>query len=234
MYDYEKLKNTLQTLSEEKHRDFHRKLVPNIKDNLIILGIPVPRLRKLAKEILSECDNIDDYFACVGHTFYEEIMLQGIVIGYLSCDHRKKLHYISAFVPNISDWAVCDTFCSSIRIPKTEKQSFYEYLSPYLYGENEFAVRFGVVMLLQNYVCDEFIVRTLDTLKNIRNNQYYVQMALAGAWSVCYIQYPEQTLSVFAEKSLDRFVQNKAIQKCRESLRITDNDKKRLLSYKIK
>ena len=234
MYDYDRLKNTLKNMSDKKHRDFHRSLVPNAKDTIAFLGIPIPKLRKLAKEILAECKNIDDYFTCVGNEFYEEIMLKGIVTGYLRCDYTNKCCYISAFVPYITDWAICDTFCSSIRIANADKERFLQFLEPYLNSEDEFFVRFGVVMLIRNYICDDFIAATLEKLKTLHHTQhYYIQMAVAWALCECYIKYPQLTLSLLKEKSFDAFIQNKAIQKCRESFRVSQSDKSMLLQYKI-
>ena len=233
MYDYPQLKITLQNMADKKYRDFHQKLVPDVKNQMLFLGIPIPKLRKLAREILAECDNIDDYFCRAGNEFYEEVMLRGIVTGLLKCDYQKKLAYITDFVPLITDWAICDTFCSSIRIAHADKENFYGFLQPYFTSEKEFSVRFGVVMLLRNYVCEDWIAVTLDTLKTVTHKAYYVQMAVAWALCECYIKFPEQTLQLFQAKTFDKFVQNKAVQKCRESRRVSDEDKIRLLQYRF-
>ena len=58
-------------------------------------------------------------------------------------------------------------------------------------------------------------------------------MARAWALSVCFIKQRDKTLELFKTMSLDRETQNKAIQKCRESLRVSPEDKQMLLSLKI-
>ena len=228
--DYNILLQKLESMADKKHQEFHNSLVPDVNN---ILGIPVPKLRILAKELIKECNNIDTYLSYVSNKYYEELMLKGIVIGYIKCDWQKKLEYIESFVPQIYDWAVCDTFCSGIKPPKSELSSFRNFIEPYLHSDNEFQIRFAVVILLQKYVSAEYIKSTLQALQNIKNDKYYVKMAVAWALSVCYIKYPDLTTNVFSEYKLDKWVQNKAIQKCRESLRVTPEQKDMLLKFKI-
>ena len=128
---------------------------------------------------------------------------------------------------------MCDTLCCCIKIPKKEKESFRAFLNKYLESEKEFEVRFGLVMLFRNYTESGYIKSTLNAIKNSVSKDYYSQMGAAWALSVCYVKFPEDTLELFAEKSLDRFVQNKAIQKCRESLRVSQANKEKLKQYRI-
>ncbi|MEF2919070.1 MAG: DNA alkylation repair protein [Acutalibacteraceae bacterium] len=229
--DYNNLLTQLEGLADKKFGEFHSKLVPDVNN---VLGISVPKLRKVAKELIDSCNNIEEYFALVGNKYYEETMLQGIIIGYLKCSWDKKLEYIKDFIPKIKDWAVCDIFCGGIKPPKNEFDSFRNFTKKYLCSSQEFQVRFGVVILLQKYINDDYISSTLLSLENTKHNGYYVQMAVAWALSICYIKYPQQTMKVFEKRTLSRFVQNKSIQKCRESLRVTAEDKEMLLKYKIK
>ena len=231
--NYQALIARLEGLAYEKYSKFHSNLVPGVREEKEILGISVPKLRAVAKELVKNCDDIDGYLLQPVGRYYEELMLKGIVIGYVKCPWDKKLEYIKIFVPQISDWAVCDIFCGGIKPPKEELYSFREFVAPYLYSKNEFEIRFAVVILLQKYICEEYITSTLQTLKNIEDNRYYVQMAVAWAISVCYVKFPELTLALFKEKCLYKEVQNKAIQKCRESRRVSDIDKTMLLKYKM-
>ena len=57
-------------------------------------------------------------------------------------------------------------------------------------------------------------------------------MAVAWAISVCYVKFRDKTLKLLKIKELDIFVQNKAIQKIRESFRVSDEDKEMLKKYK--
>ena len=229
--NYNELLQQLKELADPKYQKFHSGLLPSV-DN--ILGVSVPKLRKLAKELINSCDNIDDYLTLAGTEYYEETMLEGIVISYVKCSWNKKLEYIKDFVPKINNWAVCDAFCGGIKSPQNRLENFRDFIEPYLHSENEFYVRFGVVMLMQKFIMDDYIDSTLHSLEQITRSEYYIQMAVAWALSVCYVKFPQQTLALFKQYSLQPAVQNKAIQKCRESLRVSKADKAMLLNYKIK
>ena len=198
-----------------------------------MLGIPVPKLREIAKQIIKNCDDTDSYLYLCGDKYYEELMLKGIVIGCMPCCWDKRLEYIKEFVPLIYDWAVCDTFCSGIKPPKSKLDDLRHFIEPYLNSDKEFEIRFAVVILLQKFVTEEYIFSTLSALQKISSEKYYVKMAVAWALSVCYIKFPQLTEELFAKYTLDSWVQNKAIQKCRESLRVSKQDKELLLKYKI-
>lgn len=231
--DYQALIVQLEGLANEKYSKFHSTLVPGVQEEKEILGISVPKLRSVTKELVKNCDDIDGYLSYSTDRYYEELMLKGIVIGYVKCPWEKRLEYIKAFVPQISDWAVCDVFCGGIKPPKEKIASFRKFVVPYMNSDKEFEIRFAVVILLQKYICEEYIISTLQALKNIEDNRYYVQMAVAWAISECYVKFPELTLTLFKEKCLSKEVQNKAIQKCRESRRVSDIDKTMLLKYKM-
>ena len=79
-----------------------------------------------------------------------------------------------------------------------------------------------------------YIDDLLKIYESIENKAYYVKMAVAWALSVCYIKFPEKTLAFFKENTLDDWVQNKAIQKCRESFRISKEEKEFLNTLKRK
>lgn len=231
--DYRGLIAQLEDLADERYSKFHSNLVPGVQDEKIILGISVPKLRTVAKELVKSYNNIDGYLSQPLGKYYEELMLRGIVIGYIKCPWEKKLEYIRDFVPNISDWAVCDIFCGGIKPQKERLTEFRAFIELYLHSDKEFEIRFAVVILLQKYINEDCIATTLQALKNIKDNRYYVQMAVAWALSVCYVKFPKATLELFKEKCLLKEVQNKAIQKCRESRRVSNIDKNMLIKYKI-
>ena len=57
----------------------------------------------------------------------------------------KKLTLLTAFVPAMDNWAVCDTICCNIKWIK-DKNILWEYLQPYYESDREFHVRFALVM----------------------------------------------------------------------------------------
>mgnify|MGYP003305544549 CR=1 FL=1 len=59
-----------------------------------------------------------EYLICnICDAYYEEIMLKGMIIGLNKKLEWKNIErYINEFVPKIDNWAICDTFCSSLKI----------------------------------------------------------------------------------------------------------------------
>lgn len=124
--NYKMIKERLLELAEDGYREFSASLTPG-KDN--ILGVRLPALRKLAKEIAK--GDFRQYLKEAKDDTFEEVMLQGMVIGACKADIEEVLHLTANFIPKIDNWAVCDSFCSSLKITKTLKQSmgFFNSLS---------------------------------------------------------------------------------------------------------
>lgn len=227
----------LLELSDEKYREFHSGLVPG-KDN--ILGVRIPKLRAFAKEICREDRrhwlSLNKETLRDKEVLYEEILLYGLVIaGGRDTSFEELLENIREFVPYIDNWAVCDTFCASLKQTKKHKKEMWEFLQPYLKGDGEYFIRFGVVMLLDYYVEEEYLQRLFSVFDSIHHEGYYVKMAVAWALSVCYVKFPKETMEYLADnRALDDFTYNKAIQKTCESYRVEPAQKEKLKKMKRK
>ena len=214
-------------MADEEYRKFSSSLIPNV-DN--ILGVRLPELRKLAKNIAK--GDWRTYLAQADNRYFEETMLQGLVIGYAKTDIEERLRYVADFVPRIDNWSVCDSFCTGLKFTKNHRSLMWDFLQPYLSSDKEYEIRFGVVMLLLYFVEDEYIERGLQWMDRIRHEGYYVKMAVAWAISVCYVKYPEPTMAFLKNNTLDDFTYNKALQKIIESLRVDSGTKHVLRSMK--
>ena len=223
------IKERIAELADEKYRQFHSGLVPGA-DNIV--GVRLPKLRKLAQE-LSQGD-WREYILTAHSDYYEEIMLQGLVIGYAKTDIEEVLRYVAAFVPKIANWGICDSFCNSLKITKKHMARVWQFLQPYLRSQQEFELRFGIVMLLSYFVVDEYIDRVLLILDSAKHEGYYVKMAVAWAISICFIKYPDKTLLYLKQSTLDDITYNKALQKITESFQVDKEMKIMIRSMKRK
>ena len=95
-------------------------------------------------------------------------------------------------------------------------------------------VRFAIDVLLQFFLDENFTPEVFALAKSIASDEYYVNMALAWFWSFALIKRYEETLPIIESERLPEFVHNKAIQKARESYRISDERKQYLNTLKIK
>ena len=83
--------------------------------------------------------------------------------------------------------------------------------------------------MLDFFINEEYIDQVLEILGKVRHEGgYYVKMAAAWAVSVCYVKFPEKTEVFLRKNLLDDFTHNKAIQKIRESYRVSKEEKERL------
>ena len=79
-----------------------------------------------------------------------------------------------------------------------------------------------------------FVEEALKILQAMKHEDYYVKMGVAWAISIFYIKQPQLTLPLLQENNLDDFTHNKAIQKIRESFRVSKEDKEMLNGLKRK
>jgi len=223
------IRQTIFDLSDAEFQKFQSKSCPNVNN---IIGVRMPLLRNLAKELAKKdwgtflCTSPNDYF--------EEIILKGMVIGYVNTDIETILEYVYNFIPKIDNWAVCDSFCSGLKFTKLNMERLWEFLKPYLNSNEEFELRFAIVMLLDFYIIDEYIDRVLILLDQIKHDGYYVKMAVAWALSICYIKYPDKTMVYLKNNTLDNFTYNKSLQKITESLRVDKETKSIIKNMKRK
>ena len=217
------IKAKLKSLAEDEYRKFTSALIPG---DAVILGVRLPLIRNMAKEIAQ--GDWRGYLAAAQDEYFEEIMLQGHVIGLVKTDVEERLGLIAAFVPKIKNWSVCDSFCAGLKFVKKNKERVWEFLQPYLSSEQEFDLRFAVVMMMDYFIEEEYIDRVFRLLDGIEHEGYYVKMAVAWALSVCYVKFPERTMAYLQQNELDDFTYNKALQKIIESNRV-DNEAKDLI-----
>lgn len=227
-YSLEKIRKILLENSDEKYRKFSSSLIPNT-DNL--LGIRIPFLRKFAKSIAKTC--AEEFLREKNCEYFEETMLQGMVIGLVKTDIAQRFELIKDFLPKIKNWSVCDCFCCGLKFTKDNRKEVLEFLKPYIKSENEYEVRFAAVMLLDYFVNEEYIDTTLALLNEFTHEAYYAKMAVAWAISICYINYPDKTFEFLKRTKISPWVFNKSIQKITDSTKIGKDLKDKVRNLKI-
>lgn len=224
----QKIKEQLFELADEKYKEFHGGLCPGTNN---IIGVRVPILRNYAKELVRE-HQTEELLKQIDNQYYEEIMLQGMVIGLAKEDFKILQRKIEEFVPKIDNWAICDVFCAGLKVTKKHKEEMWNLIQKYLTSDKEFEIRFGVVMILDYYIEEKYLEKDFQIFDAITSQEYYVQMAVAWAISICLIKFYEETIKYLENSNLDKFTYNKALQKAIESYRITDKQKDVLRSMK--
>lgn len=227
------IRRRLEALAEPGYRDFNKRLLPGVED---VLGVRTPALRKLAREIAKgDWRGYTDQVRAAweqGQACYEERLLWGMAVGCGARRWEEAAEYIRGFVPAIDNWAVCDGFCSTLKIAEKHREEMWEFLAPYLASELEYECRFGAVMLLSYYIDEAYVDRALAALDRIKSQAYYSRMAVAWALSIFYVKMPERVMPYLRQNHLDDWTYNKALQKICESLRIDAETKALIRSMK--
>jgi len=216
-------------LSDEKYKEFHSGLCPNT-DNII--GVRVPKLREIARRIAKQ--NPQEFLKQINDKYYETVMLYGMVIGYMKTDLEERKKYLDIFVPKINNWAICDCCTSTYKFTNKNLEEMWKYIQKYINSNNEFEIRFGIIMMMNYYLTDEYIGKVFKILNDIKHDGYYVKMGIAWLISVTFVKYEEKTRKFLLNNELDDFTYNKALQKIIESNRVTNEIKSEIRKMKRK
>lgn len=221
------LRERLLEMADPAYRDFNAALIPGAGE---ILGVRIPRLRALAREI-ARGDAWREFVDAPAADSFEERLVQGLVIGYAKCGTAEKLELVARFVPRIDNWALCDCFCWKLRA--AERAPMWEFIQPYFCAEAEYDIRFAVVMATANFVDGEHLAPLLARLGECRTEAYYASMGVAWAVSVCFAKFPRETMPWLAgDCPLDTPTFHRALRKIVESYRVSDEDKAALRAMK--
>ena len=214
------IKQQLCALSEPGYRSFVQKLTPGVQ---AVQGVRLPALRGLAKQIARE-DPLG-FWAAGMHDSFEEIMLNGLVMGYAKLPLEERWRYLDPFVARMDNWSVCDSTVMGCKWMQKDRPSVWAHLEPWLSSPHEFTVRFALVALLAHFMQPQWFPVIFSVCDRVNHPGYYAKMAVAWLVSVCMANAPEETLEYMMRDSLDDFTHHKAIQKCRESYRISPEHK---------
>ena len=225
----EEIREYLQEHAEEKFQKFTSGLIPGTDP---ILGVRLPEIRKLARQLARE--DWRSYLKEARDDSYEEIILQGFVIGYARGDIEEILSYAKIFIPKIHDWSVNDGFCSTFKIAQKHREKVWDFLMSYCTSPNEFEQRVVAVMLMDHFLVDEYIDRVLAVWDQLKHEGYYCKMGVAWGVATAYVKFPKETHAFLLNNHLDDFTYNKAIQKMIESYRISPEEKEMLRTMKRK
>jgi len=157
-------------------------------------------------------------------------MVAGFVACLMKCDFDETLLRVEEFSQRITNWSVCDSVCVSLKCFRKNREQGLEFLRK-IYDGSDFQKRFAIVMLLDHYMTVEYLPEIFNAVTFVQGG-YYVKMAVAWILSVCYVHFPDATNNFFDSCTLDKFTLNKAIQKCCESRRISNDNKKKLVLLK--
>lgn len=221
------IKEELFKLQDKEYQLFQIKLVPNI-DSKTIIGVRVPKIRELAKKIDDETRVI--FLNTLPHEYYEENILHSILLS-KEKDYDLLIKNLDAFLPYVNNWAVSDTIA-----PKVVNKYLGELLpeiKKWINSKDTYSIRVGVDFFMSYYLDDAFNKELLLIPASIKSDEYYVNMMIAWYYATALAKQWDDTIKIIEAKTLSKWIQNKTIQKARESYRITSEQKAYLNNFKM-
>lgn len=224
---YQEFVKYLISLQDTKYREFHSGLVLNSKYEII--GVRLPIMKNIAKTIAK--GNFEEFLKYAKDKYYEEVMIQGLVISHIK-DEELFYKYFKKHINKIDNWALCDSFCSSIKIIRKHEEKYLKEAIKMSLDKAEFTSRIGLIMILNHFITKENLKDIFDTLNKIESDKFYINMA--ESWLICemYIKFPKETFEFIKNNNLNKFTQNKTISKIHDSYRVSKAEKEMLNSYR--
>ncbi len=219
------LHRKLYGMQDLKYRDMQIKIIPNINPESII-GVRTPELKVIAKEILKAGD-YKGFLEELPHGYFEENQLQAFIISGMK-DRDECMEELEGFLPYVDNWATCDQM--SPKIFKKHKEFLLAHIKEWIDSEKTYTIRFGVGMLMEHFLGEDFDPDYPEMVAKLRSEEYYVNMMIAWYFATALAKQYESILPFIEEKRLDAWTHKKTIQKSVESRRITEEQKKYLKS----
>ena len=218
----------LYDLQDLKYRDMQLRIIPTINPESVI-GVRTPELRSMAKDILKD-GNYTGFLKELPHRYFEENQLQAFIISGIK-DLNECMEDLEAFLPYVDNWATCDQM--SPKIFRKHKDVLLTHIKEWVDSEKTYTVRFGVGMLMEHFLDDDFDPLYPELVAKLRSEEYYVNMMIAWYFATALAKQYESILPFIEEKRLDDWTHNKTIQKSLESRRITEEQKLYLKSLRL-
>ena len=213
----------LAELGSEKYRDFQSKLVPGIPKETI-LGVKTPDMRKIAKEIRGT-KTAEEFLAELPHQYYEENLVHFFLIAMIR-DFDECVKAVEIFLPYVDCWPVCDQ--STPKVFSKNHEKLLPLIRKWIGSEHVYTVRFGIRMLMNEFLGEDFRPEYLEWVAEITGENYYIRMMIAWFFATALAKKYDESVIYFEEHRLDPWTHKKAIQKAVESFRVSDGHKEYL------
>lgn len=176
--------------SEPSYREGHVRIV-NPLPGVPVLGLHIPDMKKIARE-LAAGDGMPamlEGFETAGQgLYYEEKLVWGLMLDYMKAPLADRLLHLERFVPQIDNWAVCDTVCGASKwVMRRDRMSVagkggrtsssdgasgvretvWDFLERWWGSEREFEVRFAVIMAMCHFLSPEWLDRVFGKIDSL-------------------------------------------------------------------
>ena len=225
----QEIRNELFGMQDLKYRELQTGIIPS-RDPQTLIGVRTPALRSFAKQ-LAKREDLSDFLNDLPHLYFDEDQLHAFIISEIK-DYDTCMAELEKFLPFVDNWATCDQM--SPKVFKKHKEELLVKIREWIASDKPYTVRFGIGMLMQHFLDEDFDPAYPELAAGIRSEEYYVKMMIAWYFATALAKQYETVLPYLENRRLDAWTHNKAIQKAIESYRITPEQKEYLRTLKIR
>lgn len=226
--DVKNFQKYLLSFSKGEEKGLWEQRIINTK--MPCIAVPSPVIKKITNEI-AKGNFLEFVDLWIWENFSNTSINGGLICKIKDFDLMKE--YLEKYINRIDNWASCDLLKFSIN--EKNKESYFELSQEYLKSKKTFVKRLGIIILFKFIDDERYISKIFNALNMFHHEQeYYVNMANAWLFAECFTKQRDKTLEFLNSHQLNKFTMNKGIQKCRDSFRISKEDKEMLLNYKVK
>lgn len=223
----EDIRDALFRMQDPAYRDFQSKLIPTV-DPETMIGVRTPELRRLAKTLAGR-EDVSAFLEELPHACFEENQLHAFILSELK-DFPTCLEGVDRFLPWVDNWATCDQLS-----PKVFRKHRPELLVPirrWIASGKTYEVRFGIGMLMEHFLGEDFDPAFPALVASIRSEEYYVRMMAAWYFATALAKQYDAVLPYLTDRRLDDWTHGRTIRKALESYRIPPERKAYLKSLR--
>ncbi len=225
----EDIRAELFRMQDVKYRDFQSKLIPTVDPDTMI-GVRTPELRKYAKALVKN-EDIQEFLHELPHRYFDENQLHAFILSEIK-DYERCMEAVIQFLPFVDNWATCDQM--SPKVFRKHRPELSEQIKVWICSDKTYTVRFGIGMLMEHFLDEDFDPAYPELVSGIRSDEYYINMMIAWYFATALAKQYDAILPYIENQSMDTWTHNKTIQKSVESNRIAPEQKEYLKSLKIK
>ncbi len=248
--------------NDARYREGHLRVVNALPERQV-LGLHSPEIKHVAKLLSREggevvmpngvhqtCANgrevIRAFEAVPSETLcYEETVIWGYLINLEKCSLDERLSMLGRYVPVMDNWAVCDSYCAHAKwMTRSDKTFLWMFLERWFDSENEFEVRFAVVVAMCYFLNEEWLDKVFNRINGLNFDcikskyktvkgkpkvaqqgtvqgaePYYVRMGVAWLLATALAKFPNETRAFVRKSHLPVDVVKLYVRKARESFR---------------
>ncbi|MDR1914918.1 MAG: DNA alkylation repair protein [Clostridiales bacterium] len=215
-------------VGNEEYAEFNKRIVNTA---LEVMGVRTPDLRRIAKSHAKglSAESLLSLMDSINASSFEEVLLVGLMTGYGAFSDEERRYLTRRYLTLCDSWGAIDMFV--VRNKKYATPFWWDFAVEALSSEHEFTVRYGIIMLMSNFLLPEYIDCVFAALRTVKHDGYYVKMAMAWLYAEAAVRFYGQTLQEVQAQS--KWVRNKALQKMTESRRFTADQKSEIRGLKV-